>query len=94
MNSKVFTIPSRNLFCLSGQQHDSKVVLDRIREGTKPERNLVREELGLTGSLGLIWETGDMFCRQVILALVEMDRRTRVEVLEQVERNIGKLLRI
>ena len=42
-----------NLFCLSGQlvqfcqgQHGSKLVLDRLRESTEPERNLVREELG------------------------------------------------
>ena len=75
-------------------QHGSKLVLDRLREGTEPERNLVREELGLPGSLGLILETGNMFFRQVILALVETDRRTRVEVVEQVKRNMGEFLRI
>jgi hypothetical protein len=52
-----------NPFCLSGQlvqfcqgqlvqfcqgQHGSKLVLDRLREGTESERNLVREECGLT----------------------------------------------
>jgi hypothetical protein len=59
-----------------------------------PERNLVREELGLPGSLGLILETGNMFLGQVILSLVETDRRTRVEVVEQVRRNMGHFLRI
>lgn len=90
-----------NLFCLSGQlvqfcqgQHGSKLVLDRLREGTEPERNLVREELGLPGSLGLILETGNMFFRQVILALVETDRRTRVEVVEQLKSNMGEILRM
>ena len=90
-----------NLFCLSGQlvqfcqgQHGSKLVLDRLREGTEPERNLVREELGLPGSLGLILETRNMFFRKIILALGETDRRTRVEVVEQVKRNMEEFLRI
>ena len=81
---------------LSGQllqfcqgQHGSELVLDRLREVTEPERNLVRDKLGLPGSLGLILETGNVFCRQVILALVKTDRRTRVEVVEQVKRNNG-----
>ena len=63
-------------------------------EGTEPERNLVRKELGLPGSFGLILETVDMFCRQVILALVEMDRMTKVEVVEQIKRNMVQFLRI
>ena len=67
-------------FC-QGQQHGSKLVLDRLRESTEPERNIVMEDLGLPGSLGLILETGNMFCRQVVLTLVETDRRTRLEVL-------------
>ena len=67
-------------------QHGSKLVLDRLREGTEPERNLVREELGLPGSLGLILETRNMFFRKIILALGETDRRTRVEVVEQVKK--------
>ena len=75
-------------------QHGSKLVLDRLREGTEPERNLVREELGLPGSLGLILETRNMFFRKIILALVETDRRTRVEVVEQVKRNMEVFLRI
>ena len=75
-------------------QHGSKLVLDRIREGTEPERNLVREELGLPGSLGLVLETGNIFFRQVILTLVETDRRTRVEVVEEVKRSRGEFLRI
>ena len=41
------------------------------------------EELGLPGSWGLILETGNMFCRQVLLTLVETDRRNRVEVVEK-----------
>ena len=69
-------------------------MLDRLREGTEPERNLVREELGLPGSLGLILETRNMFFRKIILALVETDRRTRVEVVEQVKRNMEEFLRI
>ena len=35
-----------------------------------------------------------MFCRQIILALVKSDRRTRVEVVEQVKRTMGEFLRI
>ena len=69
-------------------------MLDRLREGTEPERNLVREELGLPGSLGLILETRNMFFRKIILALVETDRRTRVEGVEQVKRNMGEFLRL
>lgn len=83
-----------NLFCLSGQlvqfcqgQHGSKLVVDRIRVGTQPERNLVREELDLPRSLGLVLETGNEFCKEVVLALVETDMRTRVEVLERVKRD-------
>ena len=67
-------------FC-QGQQHGSKLVLDRLRESTEPERNIVMEELGLPWSWGIILETGNIFCRQVVLTLVETDRRTRLEVL-------------
>jgi hypothetical protein len=35
-----------------------------------------------------------MFFRQVILALAETDRRTMVEVVEQIKRNMGEFLRI
>ena len=90
-----------NLFCLSGQllqfcqgQHGSKLVLNRLREGTDPERDLVREELGLPTSLGLILEVSNVHCMPVVLALVETDRRTRVEVVEQVKRNFGELSNI
>ena len=34
-----------------------------------------------------------MFCMQVNLALVEIGRRTRVEVVEQVKRNMGEFLK-
>ena len=44
--------------------------------------------------MGLHLETGNRFCRQVILALVETDRRNRVEVVEQVKRNMVEFLRI
>ena len=44
--------------------------------------------------VGLIFETGNMFSRKIILALVETDRRTRVEVVEQVKRNMEEFLRI
>ena len=67
---------------------------DRLREGTEPERDLVREELGLPSSLGLILEAGNVHCMQVVLALVETDRRTRLEVMEQVKRNFGELSKI
>ena len=67
-------------------QHGSKLVLDRLREDTEPERNLVREELGLPGSLGLILETRNMFFRKITLALGDTDSRTRVEVVEQVKK--------
>ena len=42
----------------------------------------------------LILESGNMFFRQVILALVETDRRTRVEVVEQLRSNMGEILRM
>ena len=65
------------LFCLSGQlvqfcqgQHGSNLVLERLRE-----------ELGLPWSS----ETGIVFCRQVLLALVETDSRTRLEVVDKVK---------
>ena len=38
-------------------------------------------------------ETGNTFCRQVIFALVETDRRFMV-VVEQVRRSMGNFLRI
>ena len=87
MNSKVFTIPSRNLFCLSGQQHDSKVVLDRIREGTEPERNEPCQE-----RVGSVRVFGTHFGNSS--ALVETYRRTMVELVEQIKRNMGQFLRI
>ena len=90
-----------NLFCLSGQllqfcqgQNGSKLVLDRLREGTEPERDLVREELGLPNSLGLILEAGNVHCIQVVLVLVETDLRTRMEVVEQVKRNFEEFSKI
>ena len=53
-------------------------MLDKLRERTEPERNLViMVELGLSGSLELILKSGNVFCRQVILALLETDRRSR-----------------
>jgi len=83
-----------NLFCLSGQlvqfcqgEYGSKLVMDRIRGGTDPERNLVREELDLPRSLGLLMEAGNKYCKDVVLALVERDMRTRVEVMGRVRRD-------
>ena len=64
-------------------------MLDRFREGTDLERNLVREELGRQGSLGPILERGNMFFRKVIMALEQTDMRTRVEEVEQLKRNMG-----
>ena len=54
-------------------------MLDKLREGTEPERNLViMVERGLSGSLGLILKSRNMFCRQVIFSLLEeTDRRSR-----------------
>ena len=63
-------------------------MLDRFREGTDLERNLVREELGRQGSLGPILERG-MFFRKVIMALEQTDMRTRVEEVEQLKRDMG-----
>ena len=90
-----------NLFCLSGQlaqfcqgQHGSKLVMDRLREGTDPERDLVRKELGLPMSLGSILETGNRHCLQVVLTLVETDMRTRVEVVGQLEMKTGDIMRL
>jgi hypothetical protein len=63
---------SQASWCSSARgQHGSKLVLERLRE-----------ELGLT----LPWylEKGNIFCRQVLLALVETDNRTRLEVLDKV----------
>jgi len=83
-----------NLFCLSGQlvqfcqgEYGSKLVMDRIRGGTDPERNLVREELDLPRSLGLLMEAGNKHCKDVVLALVERDMKTRVEVMGRVRRD-------
>jgi len=83
-----------NLFCLSGQlvqfcqgEYGSKLVMDRIRSGTDPERNLVREELDLPRSLGLLMEAGNKYCKDVVLALVERDMKTRVEVMGRVRRD-------
>jgi len=90
-----------NLFYLSGQlvqfcqgQHGSKLVVDRIRVGTEPERNLVRDELDLPRSLGLVLESGNEFCKEVVLALVETDMRTRVEVLGRAKRDKEAFSRI
>ena len=63
--------------------------MDRLREGTEPERDLVRKELGLPMSLGSILETGNRHCLQVVLTLVETDMRTRVEVVGQLDENRG-----
>ena len=90
-----------NLFCLSGQlvqfcqgQYGSKLVLDRIRDGTDPERNLVREELDLPRSLGFLLEAGNNYCKEVVLALVERDMKTRMEVMGRVKRDGAELARI
>ena len=40
-----------------------------------------------------ILKTGNVFCRQVILALVEIGRRTRGDVVEQVKINMGEFLK-
>ena len=62
--------------------HGSKFLLDRRRErGTEPERNL-----------GLLSETGNMIDIQVFHW--RLDRRTRVEVVEQMKRNVGEFFRI
>jgi len=90
-----------NLFCLSGQllqfcqgQYGSKLVINRIRHGTDPERNLVREELDLPRSLGLLLESGNTFFQEVVLALVEKELRTRVEVVGRVKRDKEKFVRL
>ena len=89
-----------NLFCLSGQlvqfcqgQHGSKLVQDRLRKGTEPERDLVREELRLPCSLFSILETGNKNCIDVVLVLAETDKRSRVELMELVDKNRGIFLR-
>jgi len=90
-----------NLFCLSGQlvqfcqgKYGSKLVLDRIRDGTDPERNLVREELDLPRSLGILLESGNKYSKEIVLALVKRDMKTRVEVMERVKRDRGEFSRI
>ena len=52
------------------------MVLYKLREVTKPKRNL---DGGVwpVRVLGLILKSGNVFCRQVILALVKTDRRSR-----------------
>ena len=70
--------------------HGSKLLLDRrLREGgTEPERNLIT----IREDLGLLSETGNMIDIQVFHW--RLDRRTRVEVVEQVKRNMGEFFRI
>jgi len=90
-----------NLFCISGQllqfcqgKYGSRLVLDRIRDGTDPERDLVREELDLPRSLGLLLEVGNKYTTEVVLALAKRDMKTRVEVMERVKRDRGEFARI
>ena len=70
--------------------HGSKLLLDRrLREGgTEPERNLIT----IREDLGLLSETGNMIDIQVFHW--RLDRRKRVEVVEQMKRNVGEFLRI
>ena len=69
--------------------HGSKLLLDRLMEGvTEPERNLItiREDLGLFSETRTIIDIQVFHWR--------LDRRTRVEVVEQVKRNMGEFFRI
>ena len=58
----------------------------KIKDGTDPERNLAREELDLPRSLGILLESGNKYSKEIVLALVKRDMKTRVEVTEKVKR--------
>ena len=88
-----------NLFALSGQlaefchgEHGSKLVVERLENGAQPERGLVREELGLPGSL--TWHLASPHCREVIRTLMQVDSTARQQLLRQVKEDISTILAI
>ena len=77
-----------NLFALSGQlaefcqgEHGSKFVVERLKGGAQPERDLVMAELGLPGTLTN--HLASSYCREVIRTLIQVDDTARMELEEQ-----------
>ena len=77
-----------NLFALSGQlaefcqgEHGSKFVVERLKGGAQPERDLVMAELGLPGTLTK--HMASSYCREVIRTLIQVDDTARIELEEQ-----------
>ena len=88
-----------NLFALSGQlaefcqgEHGSKLVVERLKNGAQPEQGLVKEELGLPGTLTR--HLASPHCREVIRTLIQVDNTARQQLLRQVKEDLSTILAI
>ena len=72
-------------FC-SGDQ-GSRLVEDRIRHGTRGERNLLWSELGLPSSLISILLTGNNNFSKIVMVLAQVDQEKRKAIKREISKS-------
>ena len=67
-------------------------MVERLKGGAQPERDLVMAELGLPGTL--TQHLASPHCREVIRTLIQVDGTARQQLLRQVKEDLSPILAI